>query len=397
MRQKLNAIFLLAGTAIGSGMLSLPIILSKIDTIPMVILMLIFTALTYFSAIVRAELNFQSSASNSLEGISLLFSGPKVAWISKVSIRLLFFALLSAYIYGLSDILSVQLKVSPRLMMCCIACAVFALLAYSEKLLLLLNRWLFAALLVVVLVIMLIMAAHVDRSILLVPTRRSVHLGDLTIIAPILFTSFGFHGTIPSVTKLCRNDVRIVKLACLWGSVIPACVYTIWTASSLCLLKSRVPEQFQNLASGSVNLGEFIATLSNITNLPIIGTIIWVIATLAIVTSIFGVGLSLVDDLQAQRSQNHHARILICGITIIPPLLIAIIVPNAFIQVLAFAGLLLVVIAFLVPTFLFFKAKIFQRAFIKCLRYKSTGIILMLSGIAIATLECINLLRHWFS
>jgi tyrosine-specific transport protein len=124
-----------------------------------------------------------------------------------------------------------------------------------------------------------------------------MRLADLTIIAPILFTSFGFHGTIPSVTKLCRNDVRIVKLACLWGGIIPACVYTIWIASSLCLLKSRAPGQFQNLANGSVNLGEFIAMLNNITNLPIIGTITWVIATLAIVTSIFGVELSLVDKI----------------------------------------------------------------------------------------------------
>lgn len=39
----------------------------------MVILMLIFTALTYFSAIVRAELNFQSSANSSLEGVSFFF------------------------------------------------------------------------------------------------------------------------------------------------------------------------------------------------------------------------------------------------------------------------------------------------------------------------------------
>jgi hypothetical protein len=45
---------------------------------------------------------------------------------------------------------------------------------------------------------------------------------------------------------------------------------------------------------------------------------------------------------------------------------------------LVFAGLLLVIIAFLVPTFLFFKAKIFQKALIKCLRYRSIGIILIL-------------------
>ncbi|WP_081497552.1 MULTISPECIES: aromatic amino acid transport family protein [spotted fever group] len=59
-------------------------------------------------------------------------------------------------------------------------------------------------------------------------------------------------------------------------------------------------------------------------------------SALAIVTSILGVGVGLCDSLK-------------------PAYIVAVVVPNAFITILGFAGMILVIIAILLPVYLLYK------------------------------------------
>ncbi|BDU60741.1 hypothetical protein FLA4_11510 [Candidatus Rickettsia kotlanii] len=45
-------------------------------------------------------------------------------------------------------------------------------------------------------------------------------------------------------------------------------------------------------------------------------------------------------------------------VTILPAYIVAVVVPNAFIIILGFAGMILVIIAILLPVYLLYKAKI---------------------------------------
>jgi hypothetical protein len=56
-----------------------------------------------------------------------------------------------------------------------------------------------------------------------------IQISKCCIILPTLFTSFGFQGSLHSLTKFCDNDRKLIKNACLYGSVIPAIVYIAWT------------------------------------------------------------------------------------------------------------------------------------------------------------------------
>ncbi|MDE6576341.1 MAG: hypothetical protein K2L24_03020, partial [Opitutales bacterium] len=49
LQKQLGAIFLLAGTAIGSGILSLPIVLAKFGIVNTCLIMLFFALLTYLT------------------------------------------------------------------------------------------------------------------------------------------------------------------------------------------------------------------------------------------------------------------------------------------------------------------------------------------------------------
>ena len=105
MKTKLNVIFLLAGTAIGSGMIALPIVLAKFGIINTCLIMLCFSALTYITALIRADLNLNSSSDATLKDVGNKFGEILFGNIGHIALLLLSFALMSAYIFGLSSML----------------------------------------------------------------------------------------------------------------------------------------------------------------------------------------------------------------------------------------------------------------------------------------------------
>ncbi|MDR0744710.1 MAG: hypothetical protein LBE97_02020 [Holosporales bacterium] len=75
MKKQLKAISLLAGTAIGTGMISLPIVLAKFGIIGSLVLMIFFCWVTYVSAMVRCELNINSKSDFNLKDVGLFWGG----------------------------------------------------------------------------------------------------------------------------------------------------------------------------------------------------------------------------------------------------------------------------------------------------------------------------------
>ncbi|WP_082320343.1 aromatic amino acid transport family protein [Rickettsia sibirica] len=94
---------------------------------------------------------------------------------------------------------------------------------------------------------------------------------------------------------------------------------------------------------------------------PFVQLLVWIISTLAIVTSILGVGVGLCDSLKTMFMNpipNVVMRNMTASIVTILPVYIVAVVPNAFIIILGFAGMILVIIAILLPVYLLYKVKI---------------------------------------
>ncbi|AXU06653.1 predicted amino acid permease [Rickettsia japonica] len=79
----------------------------------------------------------------------------------------------------------------------------------------------------------------------------------------------------------------MLKTAFLFGSLIPAIVYIIWTCSILIVVHHNNPTFYQQMITSNVEVRD----LSNIAKWPSVQLLVWIISTLAIVTSILGVGL----------------------------------------------------------------------------------------------------------
>lgn len=182
---------------------------------------------------------------------------------------------------------------------------------------------------------------------------ENISISEWTTLVPIIFTSFGFQGSIHSMVKFCQNDKKLIKTACLWGSLIPALVYIIWTIAILLVVFNTDLQFFHKMAAGQISdVGHLISVLSHATAFKSLQTIIWIISLLSILTSVLGVGLSLLDIVEKEwRIKQWMTISIVVGL----PALLSFFIPNAFVRILNIAGIILAFMAIIVPIIISWK------------------------------------------
>ncbi|MDR1254410.1 MAG: hypothetical protein LBJ78_00020 [Puniceicoccales bacterium] len=382
-KKTLSAIFLLVGTAVGSGLITLPMVLSQIGILKACGLMLLCTFVAYVSALARCELNLQSKCNFTLEDAGLHFSGKVAALLGNVCLKVLSFSLLSAYIYGLSAVFmpeSVLLKIM-------IAVILFALFLFASSEILRINKY--GCFILMGMVIATVMIAYTKINFTSLSfASDTVICSNMYVVLPILFTSFGFHGSLHSLTKFCNNDSKMIQKACLWGSSIAAGIYFIWYVSITLLLKG-----VQENSLDPLNVHEWLALLKS----QIPGYLIEGLVVFTISTSMIGVGIALMDDLHRLADRCHlkcrpmPRRVLLSGLTILPAIIVALWIPEAFINVLSFSGCILAILAIMLPLFLL--SKISGKLYFSVLNSGTWRIFLWIFSVGIIICECLHLLR----
>ncbi|MDR2769248.1 MAG: hypothetical protein LBB19_01685 [Puniceicoccales bacterium] len=382
-KKTLSAIFLLVGTAVGSGLITLPMVLSQIEVLKACGLMLLCTFVAYVAALARCELNLQSKCDFTLEDVGLHFSGKMAALLGNICLKLLSFSLLSAYIYGLSAIFipaNAMLKII-------IAGILFILFLFASSDVLSINKYSCLILMSMVVVTATTAYTKIKFTSLSLATD-TVMCSNMYVVLPILFTSFGFHGSLHSLTKFCGNDAKMIQRACLWGSSIAASIYFIWYVSITLLLRG-VHENSLN----PLHVHAWLALLKSL----IPGYLIEGLVVFTISTSMMGVGIALMDDLQRLADRYHlrcrpiARRILLSGLTVLPAVVVAVWIPEAFINVLSFSGCILVILAIMLPLFLL--SKISGKLYFNVLNSGTWRIFLWLFSIGIILCECLHLLK----
>ncbi len=362
MYKQIGAILLVAGTCIGSGMIALPMVLAKLGLIPSVLLMLGIWFIMYYTSLINLELNLQACHGLSLGALGRYFSGKRAEVIGTISLKLLSYSLLAVFIYGGSSI--VQELIMSKMDVNYSFGNIASLFAFSAFLLLLLpiklidyvNRFLFIGLLGIVAILLGGLVLTINWSQLPLFTAQYDDLSAWAALIPVVFTSFGFQVIFHTLANYCHMNAKMLKKAFFWGSLIPAIVYIVWTCSILSVVYQNDAEFYNTMAAGKVEVGELIQILSGIAKMQSVQLLIWLISLLAIVTSVLGVGIGLYDSLKAMLGKlvpNHiFCSVLASVMTILPAYLVVIYVPNAFISVLGFAGMILSLIAILLPVYL---------------------------------------------
>lgn len=190
MKKQLNAIFLLAGTAIGSGMLSLPIVLARYELFFSCIIMCLFAWLTYFTSTIRTDLNINSDPNFSLRDVGKYFSGNVASKIGSTSLKLLSYSLIAAYLYGAASLLRAFFHYDLNVIILITSILIILILASSINIINI-NKKLFVALLLVLFIVIIKLFQNLDFANieLSIPNFYS---NSISFVFPIVFSSFGF-------------------------------------------------------------------------------------------------------------------------------------------------------------------------------------------------------------
>lgn len=394
IKRKFGVAFLLAGTAIGSGMLSLPMVLAKFGVIKSCIIMVLFAFLTYLTAIIRADLNINLNSGATLSECGNAFDCHKAGVSGNFLLKLLSFALISAYLFGLASLLKSLCNnmFSQTSMIIAVAIGIAGIFFFASDAIVNANKSLFIGMFCALMI--LILKLLIETPINTVPHQTgSISLNEWTVLVPIIFTSFGFQGSMHSVTKFCRNDRSIINSACFWGCVITALIYIIWTIAILLVVANTDANFFNLMVEGkATDVGELVNVLSRAASSQSVQAIVWIVSALAILTSVLGAGLALLEIFKREHQETPKWKIV--SFVVFVPAAVSMFVPNAFIRILGISGIILACIAIVIPIIISIKMqKIRGKECKLLLRNKAIMGMVMACGILIIGLGLWDLLR----
>lgn len=387
MNKQITSIFLVAGTCIGAGIIALPMILAKIGIISSILLMFFIWLFSYYSSLVSVELNLHSEKGLSLESLGKKYSGKKLEFFCNILVKLLCYSLLAAYIYGGASIIKnlFYLNLEPIYIQTILTLSLILLLQVNNNIISKINGYLFICFLIFLFFLIFLLFFNVNYKNL--PLHNDYEFKDIANIIFVVFTSFGYQVVFHILRDYCGNDVKMLKNAFFYGSIIPLLIYISWTFVVLSVIYNNDINFYNLIIDGNIDAGVLVDKLSKIISFNNLKFIIWLISILAIFTSIIGIGLGLKDSYVNifKEKSIKNSNLISTLITYIPPFLITVLIPNAFIKILSYAGIILVIIAILLPIYLYFKAKI-DKPYIKILN-KYSLILCFIVGVLMVILS----------
>lgn len=355
----IGSIAIVAGTAIGAGMLAIPLATAAMGVIPALILLVVIWGLSIYTSLLMLEVNLAVGIGDNLHVITGRILGKKGQAVQAAAFLSLLFALTAAYLTGGSSLLvlkaqtmfNVTLDKQFAVLLFTLTFGAFAALgvAWVDKV----SRVLFSIMVALFVITITFLLPEVSPSRMLLTAISPTDFSVWSTAIPVIFTSFGFHVCIATLVGYLKGDALALRKVFIIGSTIPLLCYVLWLFVTL----GTVGGTTISIFSGS--LPALITSLQNIASQPWISKCISLFADFALITSFIGVTLSLFDFIHelTPAKSNKIGRTQTWLVTFIPPVLCALYLPEGFVAVLGFAAVPLVVIIIALPTMMVLKLR----------------------------------------
>jgi len=354
----LGGVLLVAGTAIGAGMLSLPVLTAAAGFYPTLgaFFLVWFFMLTSGLAYLEVSLRFKGDTNLiSMVGHTLGHIPKIIAWGIFV---LLLYSLMAAYTSGgttmLAHICHINIETNTHLFFMTIAFALpFALLVYLGTLWVdRLNRILMVGF-IISFVALCVTAFNVG------PAEQFHAVGEskfLLFTFPILVTSFAYQLLIPSLKSYMHGDIKKLRWTIIIGSLVPLLVYIIWELIIIHLIPTWGEHGLVNMLNSNpaeairdeiVKYGEAVLIFDE-----------W-FSIFVLTTSFMGVGLAIFDFLSdaLKIPKTTSGKLGLSLLTFAPPILYTMVFPEGFLKALTFAGVFAAILVVIYPTVMAWSAR----------------------------------------
>ncbi|MCG9545617.1 MULTISPECIES: amino acid permease [Vibrio] len=345
---------IIAGTALGAGMLAIPMVLAQFGLLYGTLLMVLICFGTTYAALLLLEATIKAGGGLGLNSIARKTLGKQGQLLTNGLLYALLICLLMAYILGAGDLLSKLLSnfgvditaTSSQITFTLLAGAVVASgTGVIDKL----NRALFFVMLASLFATMAFLAPSMTQENLMQVTSHN-HV-DLIKTSAILFTSFGFMVVIPTLVSYNHEATdKQLRNMVIVGSLIPLVCYLCWLFA---VVGNLSEEQFRSFKNVSDLMAAFEAQS------PWVGNVLSTFTGLALLTSFFGVAMALFN--QNKDMFNQNTAVTYC-ISFILPLAGSLLAADKFLQVLNYAGIILVFLAVFVPLVMVHKQRFMKVA-----------------------------------
>ncbi|VDR26327.1 Tyrosine permease [Raoultella terrigena] len=290
----LGSILIVAGTTIGAGMLAMPLASAGVGFGVTLGLLIALWALMCYTALLLLEVYQHVPADMGLGSLAARYLGRYGQWITGFCMLFLMYALTAAYISGAGELLAsslnqwLQWDLPPAggvLLFTGIGGAVVCL---GTSLVDLFNRFLFSAKIIFLAIMLALLLPHIHQiNLLTLPLQQGLALSAI----PVIFTSFGFHGSVPSIVSYLNGDIRKLRRVFIIGSFIPLVAYIFWQLATLGSISSPT---FAALLGQHAGLNGLLEAIREVVASPHVELAVHLFADLALATSFLGVRAGII-------------------------------------------------------------------------------------------------------
>lgn len=351
MGKLFGGVLLIAGTCIGGGMLGLPIATAQGGIVGSLFLFTGCWILMTFTALLTLEVNLCFPQGSNILSMAKATLGKPAEIICWTVYLLFLYALVAAYIAGGQDVLHGILKplgLHLPLWVCSIlfVCLFGAVVMAGIKQVDLFNRVLMVIKLSSIFILMGLIATHINVENY-APSRVQYLLPALTVA----ITSFGFSIIVPSLRNYFNDDIQQLRLAILLGSFLPLICYIAWNAVIFGLIPLEGEYGLAPLLNAKQPVTGLLTAISYYIPAHVITLLSRLFSSICVLTAFACVSLGLFDYLAdaIKQTKFNTSQVLLGVLTFLPPTLVVMFYPRAFILFLSLAGICCVFLQALLP------------------------------------------------
>ena len=345
---------IIAGTAIGAGMLAMPLTSAGMGFAFTAALLIGLWLLLAYSGLLFVEV--YQTAKRKDDGVATLaekYFGIPGRIISTLSLFILLYALSAAYMAGGGTLLANALPkdflgsadITLKISILIFTFILGAFVVIGTKGVDNITRVLFSGKIIAFILVLAIMLPKViGENLTAMPLEYTLILSA----GPIFFTSFGFHVVMGSINNYLEGDVKRFRSAIIIGTAIPLMAYLLWQLATHGILSQN---EFVAVLKDDPTLSGLINATKTLRDTTLLSKVLPIFYSFALITSFLGVALGLFEGLNDlfKRTKMPANRVSLTIATFTPPLIFALFYPNGFLSALSYAGLLCAFYCLILP------------------------------------------------
>ncbi|RTR28908.1 tryptophan permease [Shewanella atlantica] len=357
----LGGAMIIAGTAVGAGMFSLPVVGAGMWFSYSLVMMLGVWFCMLVSGLLLLETNLHFEPGDSFDTLTRETLGNFWRIVNGLSIAFVLYILAYAYISGGGSIVNHSLEAAGIELPQSIAGLVFALgLAFivfiSTKAVDRITTIMLGGMIITFFLAVGNLLIEIDTVKLFTPDGESRYLPYMLAAIPFGLVSFGYHGNVPSLVKYYGKDASTIIKAIVTGTLIAFVIYVCWLVATM----GNIPRSnFVDIIAQGGNMGVLVGALSDVMSSGWLTTMLTVFANLAVASSFLGVTLGLFDYLADLFGfdESRSGRLKTAAVTFLPPTVLGLLFPDGFLIAIGFAALAATIWAAIVPAMMAYKAR----------------------------------------